>query len=247
MRGVALPTQRLPTRQAVATTGSSHHYGNCWRLPRHEPCHRRHHNVGDVQGNGVFRRSSEVGADKTWFSEAVNSHMLELLRLLPRRPLAISLAAWTLFFVLQIVFLTVAVYRRYVSPPEPPPLDHLWFLYTELPRALPMAAVYAVCMVFVAQVMGRFIAKDNPDNLTVANWYELLKKNPAKAILWMGLRVILLLGLVGLFINLFVPLSSWITALSVIFVGIVVGHLMFASWSNWVVEQISSRDGDNAH
>lgn len=188
-----------------------------------------------------------AGADKTWFSEDVNSHMLELLRLLPRRPLAISLAAWTFFFVCQIVFLTVAVYRRYVPPPEPPPLDRLWFLYTELPRALPMAAVYAVCMVFVAQMMGRFIATDNPDNLTVANWYELRKKNPAKAILWMGLRVILLLGLVGLFINTFVPLPSWITALSVIFVGILVANLMFPSWFDWAVEQIAPRDGDNAN
>ena len=173
--------------------------------------------------------------------------MRELLRLVPRRPLAITLAAWTFFFVWQIVFLTVAVYTKYVPPPEPPPLDRLWFLYTELPRALPMAAVYAVCMVFLAQVMGRFISTYNPDNLTVANWYELLKKNPAKVILWMGLRVILMVGLVGLFINFFVPLPSWITALSLILVGILVGYLMVASWLDWVVRQIAPRDGDNAH
>ena len=89
--------------------------------------------------------------------------MFELVKLFPRRPLAVTIASWMFFFVLQIVVLTLAAYGRYVPAPEPHLLDHMWFVYTELPRALPMAAVYAACMVFVAQVVGRFVANNNPD------------------------------------------------------------------------------------
>ena len=114
--------------------------------------------------------------------------MFELVKLFPRRPLAVTIASWMFFFVLQIVVLTLAAYGRYVPPPEPHLLDHMWFVYTELPRALPMAAVYAACMVFVAQVVGRFVANNNPDNLTIGHWRELLRENPTRAIKWMGLR-----------------------------------------------------------
>ena len=177
----------------------------------------------------------------------LGSSMLELLRLLPRRPLAVSLGGWTFFFVWQVLFLTYAVYKRYVPPPEPLPLGHLWFLYTELPRALPMAAVYAACMVFVAQVMGRFISPKNPDNLTVANWYELLKTDSVKAIQWMGLRVIFLLGMAGFFVDRIVPLPSWLGLLSGVLVGGLVVHLMVTSWLDWVVEQIAPRGRENAN
>lgn len=172
--------------------------------------------------------------------------MLELLRLFPRRPLAISLAGWTWFFVAQIFYLSIFAYIRYVPPSEPPPMDRLWFVYTELPSALPMAAIYAVCMVFVAQVIGRFMSPDNPDNPTVADLYEQFKRNPAKALLWVCIRVIFLLGVVGFIIDSFVPLPPWIATLSAGAIGLFVFQIFIAPWSNWVTEQISVRDADNA-
>ena len=108
---------------------------------------------------------------------------------------------------------------------------------------MPMAAVYAACMVFVAQVMGRFIATDN---FTVAEWYQLLKKNPTRAIKWMGLRVMLLLGMVALFINSLVPFLGWISTLLPALLGLLVARLMFVPWSNWVVAEMATRDGDAA-
>ena len=128
--------------------------------------------------------------------------MIELVRLFPHRSLVLSIAAWMFFFALQIVFLTVVAYERYDPPAESRLLlDRVWFIYTELPRALPMAAVYAVCAVFVVQVIGRFIAQDNPQNPTIGQLRQSLKERPVKAITWMGIRLVFLLALAGLFLG----------------------------------------------
>ena len=173
--------------------------------------------------------------------------MFELLKLFPRRPLAVSVAAWVFFFVAQIVLLTVVASRRYVSTPDSPPSDSLWFVYTELPKVLPMAAVYAVCAVFVAQVIGRFVSGSNPDNPTFGELYGLLKRNPVRAITWMALRVIFLLALVALFIDPALPPSLlWVKTLSALLVGLLAMLIIFNPWISWLVEGVTSRDDSDA-
>ena len=168
--------------------------------------------------------------------------MFELVKLFPRRPLAVTIASWMFFFVLQIVALTLAAYGRYVPPPEPYLLDHMWFVYTELPRALPMAAVYAACMVFVAQVVGRFVANNNPDNLTIGHWRELLRENPTRAIKWMGLRLVFLFAVVGLIVGSWGPFPFWVDVILAILAGSLIAHLVLSSWLDWVIEAVTSWD-----
>lgn len=169
--------------------------------------------------------------------------MFELIRLFPRRPLAVSIAAWTFFFVLQIVFLTFAAYERYVPPPEPRPYERLWFVYTELPRALPMAAVYAVCMVFVAQVIGRFMSTGNPDNLTFGQLREILSKNPTRAATWIGVRLVVLFGIVWLLVDPMVGLPPWVRSATAFLVVLLLVRIVYIPWLDWVVEEVTSGDG----
>ena len=166
-----------------------------------------------------------------------HSIMLELLTLFPRRPLAISIASWILFFVLQIAFLSFAAWERYTPPPEPTYLDRAWFVYTELPKAVPMATVYAVCMVFVAQVFGWFISRHNPDNLTIGQWWELRRKCPVKAAKWISLRLISLVALAGLFVGFAAPVQSLLGTL----LGLLIIPLMFDPWLKWFVQGMTSQ------
>ena len=168
--------------------------------------------------------------------------MLELLKLFPRRPLAISIASWTLFFVIQIAFLSVAAWDRYTPPPELTYLDRTWFVYTELPKAIPMAAVYAVCLVFASQVVGWFVSRHNLDNLTMGQWRELLRNCPVKAITWMSLRVIFLLVLAGLFVSLAAPVPSWVSFLLGTLFGLLIMQLMFDPWIKWFVHEMTSQN-----
>ena len=164
--------------------------------------------------------------------------MLELLKLFPRRPLAISIAAWIFFFVVQIAFLSVAAWDKYIPPPEPTYLDRVWFAYTELPKAIPMATVYAVCMVFVVQMVGWFVSRHNPDHLTVGQWWELLRNCPVKAITWMSLRVIAVLALAGLF----APALSWLSPLLAMLLGVTITVMMFNPWIKWFVQGMTSQN-----
>ena len=172
--------------------------------------------------------------------------MLDLLRLIPRRPLAVSIAGWIFFFVVQIGWLTFAANEKYVPPAEPGAYDRVWFIYTELPRALPMAAVYAVCLVFVGQVMGRFIATDNPDNLTVGRWVESLRETPIKAIVWMGLRLVLVVGVVVLALRLILPLPPLLTGIAWLLVALLLFPVVVSSWFNWAVAALGQRNGSEA-
>lgn len=148
------------------------------------------------------------------------------------------------FFALQIVFLTVVAYERYDPPAESRLLlDRVWFIYTELPRALPMAAVYAVCAVFVVQVIGRFIAQDNPQNPTIGQLRQSLKERPVKAITWMGIRLVFLLALAGLFLGRWVSLPPWVGSVSAGFAGILLVPLFFSSWFDWVVKAATTEEG----
>ena len=169
--------------------------------------------------------------------------MFELIRLFPRRPMAVSIASWMVFFVLQIVVLTLAAYGRYVPPPEPQLLDPVWFVYTELPRALPMAAVYAVCMVFLAQVAGRFVTNNNPDNLTIGQWREVLREHPARAIKWMGLRLAFLFAVAGLIFGSQVPFPFWVDPVLAALAGLLFVALVLPPWLDWVIEAVTSSDG----
>lgn len=173
--------------------------------------------------------------------------MFELLKLFPRRPLAVSIAGWTFFFVVQIAFLSVAAWDKYTPPPEPTYLDRIWFVYTELPKAIPMATVYAVCMVFVAQVVGWFVSRHNPDNLTIGQWRELLRNCPTKAITWMAIRVMSLLALVGLFVGLAAPVLSWLSPLLAMLFGLLMIPLMFDPWLKWFVQGMTSRNEEGIH
>ena len=173
--------------------------------------------------------------------------MLDLLKLFPRGPLAVSIAGWTYFFVVQIAFLSVAAWERYSPPPEPTYLDQVWFVYTELPKAIPMATVYAVCMVFVAQVVGWFISRHNPDNLTLGDWYELLKRSPIRAVVWMSLRVIGVVAVAGLVVGLVVSLPSWVSLVLTTLLVVLFVPLMFDPWLKWVVQGMMSRNESKGH
>ena len=173
--------------------------------------------------------------------------MFDLLRLFPRRPLAISIAGWTYFFVVQIAFLSVAAWKRYSPPPEPTYLDQMWFVYTELPRAIPMATVYAVCMVFVAQMIGWFVSRHNPDNLDMGQWYQLLKTSPIWAITWMSFRVISVLAMAGLVLSFVVPFPSWLSRPLAILLVMLFYPLMFNPWLKWFVQGMMSRNESEGH
>ena len=172
--------------------------------------------------------------------------MFELLRMFPRRPLAVSIAGWTYFFVVQIVFLSIAAWERYSSPPEPTYLDQVWFVYTELPKAIPIAAVYAACLVFVAQVVGWFVSKHNPDNLDMGQWHEWLKTSPIRAITWMSIRVISMLAVAGLVVGLFVPLPPWLIRPLAALLAFLLFPLVFNPWLNWLVQGMMSRSEEQS-
>ena len=176
--------------------------------------------------------------------------MLELLNLFPRRPLAISIASWLFFFVVQIAFLSILAWAKYPTPLEStfsPFWDQMWFVYTELPKAIPMAAVYAVCMVFVAQVVGWFVSKHNPDNLTFGQWRELLRERPVKAAMGISIRVISGLAMAGLIVAFVVPGLLWLSPLVGLLFGMLLVPLMFDPWLKWFIRQLASRNGDGMH
>ena len=172
--------------------------------------------------------------------------MFDFLRLFPRRPLLVSAAGWAFFFAIQVGYLTYVMSERYVPSSEPRPYDRLWFVYTQLPRMLPMAAIYAGCAVLVSQILGRFTATDNPDNLTIAQWRELLKDNPAKTIA----RLIPILVAVLVPMVLLVDLLTNILSVKVSYILLLItanswGLLLFYPWLNWIARWETSPPSDD--
>ena len=123
----------------------------------------------------------------------------------------------------------------------------MWFVYTELPRAIPMATVYAVCMVFVAQMVGWFVSRHNPDNLDMGQWYQLLKTSPIWAITWMSFRVISVLAMAGLVLSFVVPFPSWLSRPLAILLVMLFYPLMFNPWLKWFVQGMMSRNESEGH
>ncbi len=173
--------------------------------------------------------------------------MIELAKLFPRRPLVLSIAAWLLIFVLQVVFLTIVAYERYEPPEEPHHWDRVWFVYTELPRVLPMAAVYAVCAVFAAQMIGRFFAKGNPNNPTIGQLRRSLKESPVRALKQIGISSLLWLTLAGLVAGQWVPLPFWANLGLMGLAGGLLGVLFFSSWVDWVASAVTAEEGEETH
>ena len=110
-----------------------------------------------------------------------------------------------------------------------------------------MATVYAVCMVFVAQVVGWFVSRHNPDNLTIGQWRALLRNCPTKAITWISIRVIFLLVLAGLFVGLAAPVLSWLSPWMAMLFGMLMIPLMFHPWLKWFVQGMTSRNEEGMH
>ncbi len=163
--------------------------------------------------------------------------MLDILRLFPRRPLAESLAHWLIFFTFQLVYLTIAASERYVPPADPPAYDQMWFIYTELPQTLPMAAAYAVCGVFLLQMILWFAARDNPDNLTIRQLMELVRKNPLRFSFWVIPRLAFLLGSVGLILRYGFEIAPWIGNYAALLLGFSLPALLLTPWVGWLVNQ----------
>ncbi len=165
--------------------------------------------------------------------------ILELLKLFPCRPLAIYIAAWIFFFVVQVAFLSILAWVKCPSLPEStfsPYVDQMWFVYTELPKAIPMASVYAVCMVFVVQVVGWFVSNRNPDNLNISQWCELCRKRPIKAATRMAMA--------GIFVAFAVPGLLWLGPLMGLLFGLLIIPLMFVPWLKWFIWQVESQNKD---
>ena len=177
--------------------------------------------------------------------------MFDFLRLFPRRPLLISVAAWVIFFTMQVGYLTYVMSERYVPPPESRPYDRLWFVYTQLPRMLPMAAIYAGCAVLVAQILGRFIALDNPSNLTIAQWARFVKDNPTRGIIRVGLVLVAVLTTIGLLVGLSTDIVPRRVGLILGFVaGFCWTQIFIPPWFDWLVEggtRQRNADADDTH
>ena len=172
--------------------------------------------------------------------------MFDFLRLFPRRPLLTSAAAWAFFFAIQVGYLTYAMSERYVPPLETRPYDRLWFVYTQLPRMLPMAAIYAGCMVLVSQIFGRFMATDNPDNLTIGQWRKLLRDSPARAIKRMSLMLVAFLATVGILVDpIRHTIPGWVVSYLFFAAALSWTSLLIPQWFDWIVGRVTPPSPDD--
>ena len=116
--------------------------------------------------------------------------MLELLKLYPIRAIGYSIAFATMFFVVQVVLLIYIVAGRYESTDASTRYDLIWFVYKELPAALPMAAVFAVGLVVAAQIAGRFVVS-GPTVGELPTWIRI---HPVRTAFNIAVPALLLVG-----------------------------------------------------
>ena len=158
--------------------------------------------------------------------------ILEVLRLYPTRTVGLSIAFGTMFFFAQVAYLVFNVADRYESSESSTGKDLIWFVYKELPAALPMAAVFAVGAVVVAQAAARFI-RSGPTVGELPNW---IRNHPAGAAFNIAIVALLAVGAI---------LSN------ASLVGFALGAMItqfFAPWASWVADIVEkpSRSTDES-
>ena len=146
---------------------------------------------------------------------------LELLKLYPIRPIGYSIAFATMFFFAQVVWLVYIVAGRYESTDASTRHDLIWFVYKELPAALPMAAVFAVGLVVAAQIAGRFVVSGP----TVGKLPTWIRNHPVRTAFNIAVLALLLVGaifsdgtLMGVAIGVMIvrfcePWADWIAGI----------------------------------
>ena len=118
--------------------------------------------------------------------------LMEVLKLYPIRAIGHSIAFATMFFFVQVVWLVYVVAGRYESTDASTVHDLIWFIYKELPAALPMAAVFAVGLVVAAQITGRFLLS-GPTFGELPIW---IRKHPVKIAFNIAIFALLLVGII---------------------------------------------------
>ena len=153
--------------------------------------------------------------------------MLELLKLYPIRVIGYSIAFGTMFFFAQVVWLVYIVAGRYESTEASTRHDHIWFVYKELPAALPMAAVFAVGLVVAFQIAGRFMLSGP----TVGQLPTWIRNHPVRTAFSIAVAALLLVGAI---------FSHW----SLVGVAIGVMIVRFCEpWADWIAGIVERPSG----
>ena len=95
--------------------------------------------------------------------------MLELARLLPRRFLAGSIGAGILYFLIQVSWLSWYAFDQCRAADDSGLQGCIWYMYKQVPSALPLAAVFAAGLMVVADMLGRF-ADSFPSTNQSSKW-----------------------------------------------------------------------------
>ena len=144
--------------------------------------------------------------------------MLEVLKMYPIRPVGYSIAYATIYFFAQVVWLVYIAAGRYESTAASTRHDLIWFVYKELPAALPMAAVFAVGLVVASQIAGRFL-RSGPAVRELPAW---IRNHPVRTVFNIAFPALLVVGaifshgpLMGVAIGVMVvlfcePWADWI-------------------------------------
>ena len=95
--------------------------------------------------------------------------MQELFRLVPRGIVARSLGAGVLYFLMQTGWLTWYAFDQCCATSDSNVEDCVWYVYKQVPSALPMAVVFAAGLMVFAQILDRLAVEIRPAG-EVSDW-----------------------------------------------------------------------------
>ena len=135
------------------------------------------------------------------------------------RFIASSLGAGILYFLLQVGWLSWYAYDQCRAADDPGVQDCIWYVYKQVPSALPLAAVFAAGIIVFAQILDRFVESAPPSaKWGIRDW----------------LRAILLMCSIALVVLGFTVFSDKIpTPLTWFFVGILYVQVT-QPWVAWI-------------
>ena len=156
--------------------------------------------------------------------------MLDLTRLLPLRFFAPSLGAGILYFLMQVGWLSWYAYGQCPATNDSGVQGCIWYMYKQVPSTLPLAAVFAVGLMFFAQMLDRFAEfMKLPDD--VSKW----------GVKYWG-RVIFFLCLIAFVVIAFTVLSDEIPVLITL---ATVAYVCSQPWVNWI-NRVAGADRNSA-
>ena len=83
--------------------------------------------------------------------------MQEVFRLFSRWVIARSLGAGILYFLMQVGWLSWYAYCQCPADDKSGVQDCIWYVYKQVPSALPLAAVFAAGVMVIAEMLERFV------------------------------------------------------------------------------------------